>query len=141
MRVWLDYGVEKTYQLSIRAELEMESTSSSVLVPRISCANVNRERGHVGVEARTNVEVSELVVRGIARVGVEELPGSVGVLASNPILLAYKCVAFEFPVLCIVLLGDTELLCCIAHILFISLHCLQVPEHGACEVGRGCQEA
>jgi len=90
LKVWLDYGIENDYQLILNTETDMESTSCDVVVPAISCHGVNREKGFLAIEARTNVEVSELEQQGLARIAFNELPQRLIDRSVNPPLLSYK---------------------------------------------------
>jgi hypothetical protein len=89
LKIWLEYGMEDEYVLEIQSELEMPS-NPSVAVPRLQPIGINREKGFVGVEARTNVEINESHLRGYARIGTSELPQELLSKSPNPILLAYK---------------------------------------------------
>ena len=59
LRVTCTHPVEREYSLTLIAEKELAGTTCECSVPTIRCADVSRERGHVGVGARTNVEISE----------------------------------------------------------------------------------
>jgi len=91
LKVWLEYGMEDEYRLEVVSELEMPSESTNdILVPRLQALGINREKGFVGVEARTNVEINEAHTRGLGRIGTSELPAELVSKSPNPILLAYK---------------------------------------------------
>ena len=90
LKVWLDYGIENSYQLTLHCETDMESTSCAVIVPTISCNNIHREKGFLAIEARTNVEVSELQSTSLARISFNELPSEMVSKSVNPPLLSYK---------------------------------------------------
>lgn len=95
LTVYLNYGVENTYHLDITGEKEMRLASSSTIanavIPIIHCLSVEKEKGCLGIQARTNVEVRENQVRGVARIDTTELPYNANVVeSSRPVLYAYK---------------------------------------------------
>jgi len=90
LKVWLDYGVEDTYELRISAEREMAATSGVVTMPRLQALGVSRERGFIGIEARTNVELTDVSSAGLGRMGTSELPERLYQRALNPLLMGYK---------------------------------------------------
>jgi hypothetical protein len=86
-------------------------TSAEVVLPELACIGVNKETGFVGVEARTTVEIADLVALGVAKVlvfprsfsrpdaaqiDVRELSDKVTGAARRPILHAYKFLAPRF---------------------------------------------
>ncbi|MBN1755880.1 hypothetical protein JW877_06660 [bacterium] len=80
--------------VNVHAELEltMEAVTAAVNLPVIRCLNVEREKGYVGVEATTNVEISllEESLRTATRVDRSELPQALWGRAAFPIILAFK---------------------------------------------------
>eukprot|EP00456_Euglypha_rotunda_P062999 TRINITY_DN5317_c0_g1_i7.p1 TRINITY_DN5317_c0_g1~~TRINITY_DN5317_c0_g1_i7.p1 ORF type:complete len:367 (-),score=37.73 TRINITY_DN5317_c0_g1_i7:194-1294(-) len=77
--------------MTIYSELDMGGTSSKVYVPVFrSLGIVSREKGFLGIEARTNVEVEFLEGDGIQPVDTSELPQQVWEGASQPLILGYK---------------------------------------------------
>eukprot|EP01135_Chromosphaera_perkinsii_P010512 Nk52_evm22s2152 gene=Nk52_evmTU22s2152 len=91
VRVRLDYGVEGSHEIFILSEYDMQSTSCKVGLPIFSCLNVDRERGFLAVEARTNVEIQEESFNLLTKVDVNELKDtSLYNKNDNPLLLAYK---------------------------------------------------
>jgi len=86
----MDYGMEDAYELTISTELSMGDTSAKVIIPTQRSLGVSREKGHIGLEARTNVELQEQQARGLAMTDVGELPVTVTDLATNAVLLGYK---------------------------------------------------
>mmetsp|Transcript_36280 Transcript_36280/g.85285 ORF Transcript_36280/g.85285 Transcript_36280/m.85285 type:complete len:804 (-) Transcript_36280:102-2513(-) len=89
IRVMLHYPVQGRHGLAVTADLPMESTSCAVSLPVFDAAGSTRQKGYVGVEARTNVEVREVKKVGVARVDVSELPGLM-TRAGKSYLHAYK---------------------------------------------------
>ena len=90
LKIWLDYGMENKYKLQIHTETDMESTSCDVKIQNIFCKNVNREKGFLAIEARTNVEVSEINQFSLTRIASSELPKELINKSINPPLLSYK---------------------------------------------------
>jgi len=91
LKVYLEYGVEDNYTFSILSELEMPGTSCQIAIPTTACVGgVKREKGYIGIEARTNVEVDFVQGGGMASIDTSELSPKVWAAASNPIILAYK---------------------------------------------------
>jgi len=91
LKVYLEYGVEDKYELTLLSELEMPGTSCKIALPTFCCVGgVKREKGSIGVEARTNVEVEFVQGAGMASVDTTELSKKVWAQASHPIILAYK---------------------------------------------------
>lgn len=90
LQVWLNRAVEGEYQLTVVAEFDMESTSCQVDAPSFECVDVDKQRGHIGVEARTNVEIETLRMTGVAKIDVQELASSIQGAATRPLLHAFK---------------------------------------------------
>ncbi|EGG14000.1 hypothetical protein DFA_11761 [Cavenderia fasciculata] len=92
LQVHLDYGVENNYELSISAEYNMRDTSAEVRIPIMVCKGeeISRQRGFLAIEARTNVEISEIGCLAADVIDVQELPIQLSRLATHPILLGYK---------------------------------------------------
>jgi hypothetical protein len=82
--------VEGSYTLKVFSEMEMQSQSCQVVVPNLSCVNVNREKGYIAIEATANIEISEVTQKQFTKVDVRELPSALSNRASNPILHGYK---------------------------------------------------
>jgi len=71
--------------------LEITGTTVKLDVPTFrSVGVVSREKGFIGVEARTNVEVQFVKGGGFATLDTSELPKSMWDKARDPIVLAYK---------------------------------------------------
>jgi len=69
----------------------MGGTSCKVTIPTFRCMGiVSREKGFVGIEARTNVEIQFLNGGGCAAIDTTELPKQLWDTSSQPIILAYK---------------------------------------------------
>eukprot|EP00051_Salpingoeca_urceolata_P027545 m.481984 g.481984 ORF g.481984 m.481984 type:complete len:743 (+) comp22399_c0_seq1:104-2332(+) len=93
LKIVLEAPVEGHYALTIRGELSLKSTSCQFDVPVFKHVQecVTREKGSMGFEARTNVELEQAAAPlGCVPIDIEELAGSTRSRASNPLLLAYK---------------------------------------------------
>ncbi|MCK4492238.1 MAG: hypothetical protein KAU03_06415 [Candidatus Altiarchaeales archaeon] len=88
--VYLNSEVQGTYQLSIRYEKTLQGTSAVSEIPEIQVLGVEREKGYLGVEARTNVEITVADVSGANKIDVKELPHQIIGRTQRPILFAYK---------------------------------------------------
>jgi len=95
LKVWLEYGIEESYSLVVTSEYEMGSTAGEVTLPRFYPLLVSREKGFVGIEARTNVELSQQKIHRMLRIGTSELPQRLYQRPQNPLLLAYKWVGHD----------------------------------------------
>ncbi len=89
---YLKFPIGGNVALNCNLERSMEAVSATVNLPVISCLNVEREKGYIGVEATTNVEVSLLTeaLDVATRIDRSELPQSLWGRASHPIILAFK---------------------------------------------------
>eukprot|EP01132_Coremiostelium_polycephalum_P007739 gene7739-9519_t len=92
LQIQLNYAVEKEYSFSIFSEFNMRDTSGELHIPSFVCRGeeISRQRGFLGVEARTNVEISEVSNEGLQVVDSQEIPQDLSKMASHPILLSYK---------------------------------------------------
>jgi len=89
--------VDVTFKSSLIADslillmtTEMELAADGVALPQVVCNGVLRQTGSFGVVKAANVEVHEEEARGVARVGVEDLPEELRYQATLPIMFAYK---------------------------------------------------
>jgi hypothetical protein len=69
---------------------EMELDTDSLTVPSLICEGVLRQTGSLGIVKIANVEVHEKFAKGMAHVGVEELPSELKCQTNRPIMFAYK---------------------------------------------------
>eukprot|EP01133_Synstelium_polycarpum_P018048 gene18048-21545_t len=92
LHVCLDYGVESSYELTVSAEHSMRDTTADVAIPTMAALGdeIVRHRGFLAIEARTNVEISEISSSVIDVIDVQEVPTALARMATHPILLAYK---------------------------------------------------
>lgn len=98
LKVHLEYGIEDRYELCVQTEVEMKGTSCDVDIPtfRSFGEGLKREKGHVGIEARTNVEVQFLDGVGLAMIDTSELDQYIWAQASNAIIMGYKFLHPDF---------------------------------------------
>lgn len=87
--VSLSRPVTGTFAVRVQAERTLDG-GESALVPELSILDVEREWGHVGVTATTNIEVDPTGTKGLTRIDVKELPAEVWQVAQHPVLLSYK---------------------------------------------------
>ncbi len=99
LNVYLNSEVKGSYQLNIVYEKTLESTSAVSRIPEIQVLDVERETGHVGVDARTNVEITVTDVSGANRIDVKELPYQIIGKTTRPILFAYKYLKHPYTVI------------------------------------------
>lgn len=78
-------------------EQSLGQTTTAAGLPEVEVLNVEREKGYLGVEARTNIEVKATKVSGsVEAVDVKELPSSVWDRTVNPVLLAFKYIKHPY---------------------------------------------
>ncbi|KAN0009054.1 hypothetical protein ACTFIU_008945 [Dictyostelium citrinum] len=92
IQIQLDYGFDTNYSIDINGEYSMRDTSGELNIPSMICKGdeISRQRGFLGVEARTNVEISDIGNEVLSVVDVRELPTELCKMANHPILLSYK---------------------------------------------------
>ncbi|KAM9999792.1 hypothetical protein ACTFIZ_008251 [Dictyostelium cf. discoideum] len=92
LQIQLDYGFDTNYSIDINGEYSMKDTSGELNIPSMICKGdeISRQRGFLGVEARTNVEISDIGNDVLSVVDVRELPVELCKMANHPILLSYK---------------------------------------------------
>ncbi|MEW6685280.1 MAG: hypothetical protein AB1393_03630 [Candidatus Edwardsbacteria bacterium] len=91
--------VKGSYWLSLSYEKVLEGTSATLEIPEIKVLEVEREKGFIGIEARTNVEIKTSGISGsIEQADVKELPQSVWGMTTNPVLLGYKYLKHPYSV-------------------------------------------
>ena len=75
-----------------------EAPTSTLSLPILRADGVVREKGHIGVVALANVELSSAKIDGATAINVRELPPEMLAMTSQPILLAYRYVAEKFDI-------------------------------------------
>jgi len=108
LRIWHQTGAEGVYVLSIVAEEPLMSEGGqskpgvaagapvpSGLARLMACkmVDVERQRGFVAVEARTNVEVNESGANQLTKIDSNELPPQMQAMAQSAVLCSYKFLA------------------------------------------------
>ena len=86
------------YALNVTYEQAGMPDASAVSLPVLRAADVVREKGHIGVVALANVELSAPRLTGATAIDVRELPPELLAMTSQPILLAYRYVAEAFDI-------------------------------------------
>lgn len=97
--VYLNSEIKGTYQLNIKYEKTLQGTSAVSKIPEIQILGVEREKGYVGIEARTNVEITVTDVSGANRIDVKELPYQIISRTKRPILLSYKYLKHPYTII------------------------------------------
>lgn len=87
-----DFALNVTYE---QAGVAMDAPVS---LPVLRAADVVREKGHIGVVALANVELSAPRLEGATAIDVRELPPELLAMTGQPVLLAYRYVAETFDV-------------------------------------------
>jgi len=98
LTVALSSEVIGDYALYVTYEQAGMQDASSVSLPVLRAADVVREKGHIGVVALANVELSAPRLTGATTIDVRELPPELLAMTSQPILLAYRYVAETFDI-------------------------------------------
>jgi len=88
-----DYTLNVTYEKPTGA-----AGGGEVPLPVLRTMDVVREKGHIGVVALANVELSAPRLDGATAIDVRELPPEMLALTGQPILLAFRYVAETFTV-------------------------------------------
>jgi len=92
------YDITRNYKIILNYEKDMGGTSAVSSIPGIKVLDVERETGYIGIEARTNVEISVVESSGAARVDVNELPQDIWSRSKNPLLFGYKYLKHPYSV-------------------------------------------
>jgi len=87
------YSLNVTYEIGTAAE-----QAGGASLPILRASGVEREKGHIGVVALANVELSAPKLQGATAIDVRELPPEMLAMTSQPILLAYRYVSDVFDI-------------------------------------------
>jgi len=99
LTVSLSYEAIGKYTLSVTYEKPTgEVRAAGVSLPVLRAADVVREKGHIGVVALANVELSSPKLKGATAIDVRELPPELLAMTRQPILLAYRYVVEQFDI-------------------------------------------
>jgi hypothetical protein len=80
------------------AQADKTAPPAVVSLPILRGVDVVREKGHIGVVALANVELSATKLDGATAIDVRELPPEMLAMTNQPILLAYRYVADTFDI-------------------------------------------
>jgi hypothetical protein len=115
IRVSLNYEARESYTLTVLYELSLPDATAEVEAPALEVQEVNREVGHVGVAARTNIEVEVEKVENLGSIDVAELPGGLDARSPSPLLFGFKYIGHPWGLkLKATKHKDVELLTCTA---------------------------
>ncbi|HUS44873.1 MAG TPA: hypothetical protein VM219_02420 [Phycisphaerae bacterium] len=99
LTVSLSYEALGKYTLNVTYEKPTgEVRAAGVSLPVLRAADVVREKGHIGVVALANVELSSPELKGATAIDVRELPPELLAMTRQPILLAYRYVVEQFDI-------------------------------------------
>ena len=90
----LNYAAEGSYALTIELE-RLLGDDADVRVPVVVPLGVERAKGFVGVQPRSNVELNPGNIDGAAPVDVRTLPASIVGVSGQPVLLGFKYLGAE----------------------------------------------
>jgi hypothetical protein len=90
VHVDLNYEAKGSYSLFLEYERAIPEGTSTVAVPDLHVSGVERVKGWIGIDARSNLEISAGKVDDVTPVDVRELPTAILGQTDWPILLAYK---------------------------------------------------
>jgi hypothetical protein len=98
LNVALSAEVLGAYALNVTYEQAAGAQQAAAPLPILRAADVVREKGHIGVVALANVELSAPTLEGATAIDVRELPTELLSMTSQPILLAYRYVTDTFDI-------------------------------------------
>lgn len=88
--VYFNYGVKGNYSLMVTYEKNIGAGSVAAQLPDMDVLATERQRGFVGIEALTNIELAFNKLNGSSVVDVKELPQEIWSQAKHPVILAFK---------------------------------------------------
>jgi hypothetical protein len=88
-----DYVLNVTYEKPAAA-----AAAGNAALPVLRTVDVVREKGHIGVVALANVELSAPKLDGATAIDVRELPPEMLAMTGQPILLAFRYVTEKFDI-------------------------------------------
>jgi hypothetical protein len=86
------------YVLNVTYEKPAAAAAVAAATPVLRTVDVVREKGHIGVVALANVELSAPKLTGATAIDVRELPPEMIAMTGQPILLAFRYVADVFDI-------------------------------------------
>ncbi|KAJ5080683.1 ring finger protein [Anaeramoeba ignava] len=91
LRIFLKFGIEGFYNLTIVTELDTKNQSCKSALPVFkTLGKINRESGFIAIEARTNVEINEVAFKNMTKLSVDELPTTIVTQSQGSILYGYQ---------------------------------------------------
>lgn len=94
----LDKEVIGTYYADVKYEAPLATMTGQTPIPVITAAGVEREKGHIGVVALSNVEISTDKIEGAHAMDAKDLPAQILGMTAQPVLLAFRYVVPKFDV-------------------------------------------
>ncbi len=98
LAIQLEKEVIGPYALSIKFEASPDMASGKITMPVITGADVEREKGTIGVVALSNLEIKNNKMLNANLIDVKELPSEIVGMTGQPVLLAYRYVDPEFEI-------------------------------------------
>ena len=98
LSVALSAEVLGAYALNVTYEQAAGAQQAAASLPILRATDVVREKGHIGVVALANVELSAPTLKGATAIDVRELPAELLSMTGQPILLAYRYVTDTFDI-------------------------------------------
>jgi len=90
MTVQLEKEIIGPYTLSIKYETPFALSSGKVIVPIITGAGMESEKGCIGIAAMSNIEIRNGKVASAHVIDAKELPAEIVSMTAQPVLLAYS---------------------------------------------------
>ncbi len=92
LQVEFSYKVQGSYELNLIYEKPINLDAGSLSIPAVYSLGAEREKGHIGIESLSSVEVSTGKTDTIVTIDVDELPAGLRTMTSRPLILGYKYV-------------------------------------------------
>ena len=86
----LNYEAKGSYSLYVDYERPLPDGSAQVVVPNLQVEGVERVKGWVGIDARSNLEIASGAAQDATAVDVRDLPTAILGQTDWPVLLAFK---------------------------------------------------
>jgi len=86
----LNFEAIGPYSLHVEYERALPDGDGAVEIPDLTIHDVERVKGWVGIDARSNLEIASGEVEGVAVVDVRELPAAILGQTDWPVLLGFK---------------------------------------------------
>ncbi|MCX7049275.1 MAG: hypothetical protein NTX50_27790 [Candidatus Sumerlaeota bacterium] len=87
-----------SYVVDVKYETALPAASEKVSIPVLTASGVELEKGQIGVEALTNVEIGGDVAEAAHTIDVKDLAPEIPGMTAQPILLAYRYVMPTFKI-------------------------------------------